>query len=130
MTFVLLAIAALTIFAVGYFFGREQMLRSLNKRIEEAYQRGKAEVEAEKQKLAGDIRDRLVDLKGSLKSTVAAYESTTRVLRSALSISTESRTAISSPAFDKDLALEFFEEPAAAPPASDAPPADLVGPTS
>lgn len=104
MTVVVLIVAVIAAFISGYFLGREQTLSSLNKRIEESYQRGRAEVEMEKQKLAGEIRDRLVDLKGSLKSTVAAYESTTRVLRSAMSISTESRD------LGADLALDFFTD--------------------
>lgn len=109
----LLIFAALVVFVAGFFFGREQMLRSLTRRMDEAYQRGRAEAEAEKQKLAGEIRDRLVDLKGSLKNTVAAYESTTRVLRSALSITAESREETT-----KDLALEFFEDSVTPPTAS------------
>lgn len=110
MDLILLLLAALVFFAAGFFFGREQMLRSLSRRMDDAYQRGRAEVEAEKQKLAGEIRDRLVDLKGSLKNTVAAYESTTRVLRSALSITAESREGAT-----RDLALEFFEDTATTP---------------
>ena len=122
MTVFLLIGSVVVAFIAGYFLGREQMLGSLNKRIEESYLRGKAEVEAEKQKFAGDIREKLVDLKGSIKNTVTAYESTTRVLRSALAIPAESKERIGDEDTDPaaDLALDFFSSVESAQPKLDA----------
>jgi len=105
---VLEIIVAVVSAGICFLLGRQFTLRSLNHRIAEAYNKGRAEVEAEKMKFAVDVKDRLLTVKQSLKSVVESYDAAAKVVRDTLAVDTDGKSLDGSPLALEDLKLEIL----------------------